>query len=272
MDNITEKFDNYLFVTQDTSTMANPLEIKTASPFKDLFPVKQNDLERVMASMKAKGYDNGHPIILWEGHDLTVVDGHTRLAAAQKLLFARIPVILKKFKDEAEALEYAIESQVNRRNLTDAELLNCLTELDKRYKTSEERRASREARTGKSAEQTASLLGVSRAKVERLRTVNDHASDEIKEAVRSGKMSANKAYNATMEERRDEHFETEEELKASRQTALQDSICGLILARLEREMKKYPDIRYTAEEIKAMQQAIFNTVKNGFKPFSMKGN
>ena len=272
MDNTTEKFDDFLFVTQDTATMANPLEIKTASPFKDLFPVKQNDLEHVMASMKAKGYDNGHPIILWEGHDLTVIDGHTRLAAAQKLLFARIPVILKKFKDEAEALEYAIESQVNRRNLTDAELLNCLTELDKRYKTSEERRASREARTGKSAEQTASLLGVSRAKVERLRTVNDHASDEIKDAVRSGKMSANKAYNATMEERRDEHFETEEELKASRQTALQDSICGLILARLEREMKKYPDIRYTAEEIKAMQQAIFNTVKNGFKPFSMKGN
>ncbi len=167
MDNTTEKFDDFLFVTQDTATMANPLEIKTASPFKDLFPVKQNDLEHVMASMKAKGYDNGHPIILWEGHDLTVIDGHTRLAAAQKLLFARIPVILKKFKDEGEALEYAIESQVNRRNLTDAELLNCLTELDKRYKTSEERRASREARTGKSAEQTASLLGVSRAKVER---------------------------------------------------------------------------------------------------------
>ena len=85
-------------------------------------------------------------------------------------------------------------------------------------------------------------------------------------------MSANKAYNATMEERRDDQYETEEELKASRQTALQDSICGLILARLEREMKKYPDIRYTAEEIKSMQQTIFNTVKNGFKPFSMKGN
>ena len=186
MDNATEKFDNFLFVTQDTATMANPLEIKTASPFKDLFPVKQNDLEHVMASMKAKGYDNGHPIILWEGHDLTVIDGHTRLAAAQKLLFARIPVILKKFKDEGEALEYAIESQVNRRNLTDAELLNCLTELDKRYKTSEERRASREARTGKSAEQTASLLGVSRAKVERLRTVNDHASDESQDAGGAG--------------------------------------------------------------------------------------
>ena len=34
MDNTTEKFDDFLFVTQDTATMANPLEIKTASPFK----------------------------------------------------------------------------------------------------------------------------------------------------------------------------------------------------------------------------------------------
>ena len=239
MDNITEKFDNYLFVTQDTSTMANPLEIKTASPFKDLFPVKQNDLERVMASMKAKGYDNGHPIILWEGHDLTVVDGHTRLAAAQKLLFARIPVILKKFKDEAEALEYAIESQVNRRNLTDAELLNCLTELDKRKKTGPAKSlASREAKLGKSAEQTAALLGVSRAKVERLRTVSDHATDEIKDAVKDGKLSLNKAYKATMDARHAEEDSDEtdsDDIKADRLLALENSYCCAIAARTDRE-------------------------------------
>ena len=53
MDNTTERFDDFLFVTQDTATMANPLEIKTASPFKVLFPFKQTDLENVLASMKA---------------------------------------------------------------------------------------------------------------------------------------------------------------------------------------------------------------------------
>ena len=260
MDNITEKFDNYLFVTQDTSTMANPLEIKTASPFKDLFPVKQNDLERVMASMKAKGYDNGHPIILWEGHDLTVVDGHTRLAAAQKLLFARIPVILKKFKDEAEALEYAIESQVNRRNLTDAELLNCLTELDKRKKTGPAKSlASREAKLGKSAEETASILGVSRAKVERLRTVNDHASDEIKDAVKDGKLSLNKAYKATMDARHAEECSDEADpvdTKADRLLALENSYCCALTARTDRELKQYPEIRYSAKELAALRKKI----------------
>ena len=274
MDNITEKFDNYLFVTQDTSTMANPLEIKTASPFKDLFPVKQNDLERVMASMKAKGYDNGHPIILWEGHDLTVIDGHTRLAAAQKLLFARIPVILKKFKDEAEALEYAIESQVNRRNLTDAELLNCLTELDKRKKTGPAKSlASREAKLGKSAEQTAALLGVSRAKVERLRTVSDHASDEIKDAVKDGKLSLNKAYKATMDARHAEEDSDEtdsDDIKADRLLALENSYCCAIAARTDRELKQYPDVRYSAKELAALRKKIIEKLDAELNRF--KGN
>lgn len=265
-----KKYDDFVFVTPETTTMANPLEINTASPFKDLFPVKPNDLERVMASMKTKGYDYGHPLILWEGHNLTVVDGHTRLAAAQKLLFAKIPVILKKFKDEAEALEYAIESQVNRRNLNDAELLNCLTELDKRYKTKEERRASREARPGKSAEQTAALLGISRAKVERLRTVSDHASDEIKDAVKAGKLSVNKAYNETMEARKDSQFKDEEDLMTARQAALQDSICGMILSRVEREKKKYPDAPFSAEAAHIMQEAIFTTIKKSFKQITRK--
>ena len=274
MDNTTEKFDNFLFVTQDTATMANPLEIKTASPFKDLFPVKQNDLERVMASMKAKGYDNGHPIILWEGHDLTVVDGHTRLAAAQKLLFARIPVILKKFKDEAEALEYAIESQVNRRNLTDAELLNCLTELDKRKKTGPAKSlASREAKLGKSAEQTAALLGVSRAKVERLRTVSDHASDEIKDAVKDGKLSLNKAYKATMDARHAEEDSDEtdsDDIKVDRLLALENSYCCAIAARTDRELKQYPDVRYSAKELAALRKKIVEKLDAELNRF--KGN
>ena len=274
MDNTTEKLDDFLFVTQDPTTMANPLEIKTASPFKDLFPVKQTDLERVMASMKAKGYDNGHPIILWEGHDLTVVDGHTRLAAAQKLLFARIPVILKKFKDEAEALEYAIESQVNRRNLTDAELLNCLTELDKRKKTGPAKSlASREAKLGKSAEQTAALLGVSRAKVERLRTVSDHATDEIKDAVKDGKLSLNKAYKATMDARHAEEDSDEtdsDDIKVDRLLALENSYCCAIAARTDRELKQYPDVRYSAKELAALRKKIVEKLDAELNRF--KGN
>jgi ParB family chromosome partitioning protein len=268
-----KKYDGFVFVTTEAVTMMDPTVIKTASPFKDLFPVKPADLERVMDSMKADGYDKAHPVIIWGGHNVTVVDGHTRLAAAQKLLFAEIPVIIKEFKTEAEALEYAIKSQVNRRNLTDAELLNCLTELDKRKKTGPAKGlASRDAKLGKSAEQTAKLLGVSQAKIERLRTVNDHASEEVKDAVKSGKMSANKAYNVTMEARRQEQFENEDDLMLARQTTLQDTICGMIRNQIQREMKKYPDSPFSEEASAEMQQAIIDTVKSEFKNITRKGS
>ncbi len=136
MDNTTEKkYSEQVFVTPESVSFVDPDEVKTSSPFKDLFLVKTADLENVEEDMKAHGYDSAHPIIIWAGHDMTVIDGHTRLAAAKKLMFPRIPAIIKTFKDEAEALEYAIKTQRNRRNLTDAELLNCLTELDKRKKT-----------------------------------------------------------------------------------------------------------------------------------------
>ena len=272
-DTTKKKYDDYVFVSSEEVSMLDPTIIKTASPFKDLFPVREAELDRVVESMKADGYDSAHPIILWAGHNVTVVDGHTRLAAAKKLLFAQIPVIHKEFKDEAEALEYAIKSQRNRRNLTDADLLRCVTELDKRMNEGRPgKTATNLAVNGRSSENTAKLLGTSRGKVEKIRTINDHASDEVKEAVKSGKLSVNKAYNETQDTRKQEQFETEEDLMLARQTTLQDSICGLIRNRIQREMKKYPGSPFSEEASSEMLQAIIETIKNEFKHITRKGN
>ena len=269
MDNTTEKkYSEQVFVTPESVSFVDPDDVKTSSPFKDLFQVRPADLENVEEDMKAHGYDSAHPIIIWAGHDMTVIDGHTRLAAAKKLMFPRIPAIIKTFKDEAEALEYAIKTQRNRRNLTDAELLNCLTELDKRKKKGPAKSiASRDAIPGKSAEQTATLLGVSQAKIERLRAVNDHATDEIKEAVKSGKMSANKAYRATMEARHAAERENSdpEQIKAERLLALEASYCSALTARTDRELKQYPDIRYTDDELTDLAVKIIDKLKDELK-------
>ena len=269
MDNTTEKkYSEQVFVTPESVSFVDPDEVKTSSPFKDLFLVKTADLENVEEDMKAHGYDSAHPIIIWAGHDMTVIDGHTRLAAAKKLMFPRIPAIIKTIKDEAEALEYAIKTQRNRRNLTDAELLNCLTELDKRKKTGPARSlASRDAKLGKSAEQTAALLGVSQAKVERLRAVNDHASDEVKEAVKDGKLSVNKAYKATMEARHAAKRENSdpEQIKADRLLALEASYCSVLTARTDRELKQYPDVRYTDDELTDLAVKIIDKLKDELK-------
>ena len=268
MDNAEKKYDGQVFVTSESVSMIDPDVVKTASPFKDLFQVRPTDLANVEADMKANGYDSAHPVIIWAGHNMTVIDGHTRLAAARKLMFPQIPAIIKNFKDESDALEYAIKTQRNRRNLTDAELLNCLTELDKRKKTGPARSlASRDAKLGKSAEQTAALLGVSQAKIERLRAVNDHASDEVKEAVKDGKLSVNKAYKATMEARHAAKRENSdpEQIKADRLLALEASYCSVLTARTDRELKQYPDVRYTDDELTDLAVKIIDKLKDELK-------
>jgi len=114
-----EKYSRILFITPEKLMRVQTSVVRTSSPFRELFPIKQSEYEKIKKSMYVKGYDVSHPIVVWGGHNMTVVDGHTRLAAAKELDFLEIPVIVKEFKDEAEALEYAINSQVNRRNLTD---------------------------------------------------------------------------------------------------------------------------------------------------------
>jgi len=115
--------------------------------------------------------------------------------------------MLKYFADEDDALQYAIGSQRNRRNLKDSEILKCIEELDKRKDRTENFKndpsKAQDCALGKSAQNTAGLLGISARKVEQTRTVMDRASADVKAAVQSGKMSINAAYNQTVGVRND---------------------------------------------------------------------
>ena len=42
------------------------IEIKEASPFKDLFEVKPEDFEAIQNHMATHGYDQSHPIAIWK--------------------------------------------------------------------------------------------------------------------------------------------------------------------------------------------------------------
>ncbi len=239
---------------EDKISMMPTTVLHTAAPFKTLFPIKENVLCEIAEDMKQNGFDYAHPIIIWAGHKVTVVDGHTRLAAAQKIHLNMVPVTLKNFVDEEDALQYAIRSQCSRRNLTDAELAVCIKELDCLKTRGGKPKASREA-FGKSANKTAELLGISRAKVERIRAVNDYASDSTKSAVAAGKMSINKAYNTTMKQKRNkksaEQTATPEDpaaFRIERLNAVKKNLLGQLKTKLEQENQEYPDLHYTIEE------------------------
>jgi ParB family chromosome partitioning protein len=247
--------NGYSIVTGKPMT-ALTAALRTAEPFKSLFPIRETDLEKITANMKQKGFDHAHPIIVWAGHKFTVVDGHTRLAAARRLGIGVIPIVVREFANENEALEYAIDSQRNRRNLTDAELLRCLSELDKRKKAGRPKNGSTDP--GKSADRTVSLLGISRAKVERLRAVADHGTETIKLAVLSGDLTVNRAYIITMEARRMDNCKTETDLKSTRLAILEKSISKGIKERTDLELRKHPDVRYAPAELHAMKGKIIS--------------
>ena len=254
-------------------SMMPTLEIRTASPFQDLFPIRETTLNEIVEDMKKNGYDYAHPITIWAGHKATVVDGHTRLKAALQIGLSKVPIMLKHFSDEEEALEYAIHCQSDRRNLTGAELLNCISLIDSKHSRGGSSKTAREV-FGNSAQKTASLLGISKTKVEKLRAVNDHASDQVKDAVLNGDLSVNKAYNETMAARRDakstsdaaddwknKSFAPEEQLPSIKELRI-ENIPVIIIDALERtikqEKKHYPDFHYSEEEIAGIKSAVLN--------------
>lgn len=262
-------------------SMMPTLEIRTASPFKDLFPIKETTLNEIVEDMKKNGYDYAHPITIWAGHKVTVVDGHSRLKAALQVGMSKVPIMLRNFADEEEALQYAIHSQSGRRNLTDAELLNCISLIDTKYSRGGSSKTAREV-FGNSAQKTADILGISKTKVEKLRTVNDHASSQIKDAVLNGELSVNKAYNETMAAGRaekrasepvsetcnpvaddweNETLTQEEQLEIVKKHRI-INIPEIIIDTLERTVKQeknnYPDIHYSEVQIAQIQTKIQN--------------
>lgn len=173
-------------------------QIVTKSPFKELFPINEATLLSIQESIQERGYDQSQPIHVWKEENI-LLDGHTRLQASLNNKLKQIPVFEHSFSSEEEALEYAISLQTNRRNLSDAEMLSCFSQLDQ-LKKAGRKSASNKAQSpsGKSAIRTAEILGTSRAKVEKMRSIQNHASPKTIEAVTSGKKTINLAYTETM--------------------------------------------------------------------------
>ena len=195
--------------------MMNPREIKTHKSFEALFPIRPELLGKIENDMREGTYDISQPIILatWEGQKEPVcIDGHTRVKAAINAEIENVPVFTHEYDDEQEALEKAIRLQRNRRNITDAEILACVEALDARKPRGGDRRSEEakskassdaiEKPSSKSAQETADLLGISTTKVERTRAVLDHGDPDMREAVKNGEVSINKACNETRKKRK----------------------------------------------------------------------
>lgn len=173
-------------------------DIKIASPFKDLFEIGDDTLKGIQDNMLT-GFDRGHPIVIWKEKGL-IVDGHTRFKAAIANGFTSVPVVERSFETEEQALTYAIHNQVDRRNLTEGELLRLVEKVDEHSDNWGGSRNRGEASFANekvdSRERTAKILGISKQKVSECRKIlqHRHINSEIISAIETGKITIHQAY------------------------------------------------------------------------------
>ena len=74
--------------------------------------------------------------------------------------------------------------------MTDADILSCVAAIDRRKPEGQPKKTTTEMVVpGKTSEHTAKIIGTNRGKVEMGRTILDHADEETKEAVKSGRQN-----------------------------------------------------------------------------------
>ncbi len=194
-------------ITRPAVEVAVPELVSIASliqraPFSTLLRVDAATQAAIQNDMECNGCDPNHPIHVWVAGDLFIlIDGFTRVMAAVSLGIELLPAFLHRFKTEDDALDFAIRCQVNRRNITDAELLGLIKIYDEKIKpgTNQGRengrfspKASSDA-VGKTAAATADALGTSTTKIERARRVIEKGSPLMLKKVTDGKLTINAA-------------------------------------------------------------------------------
>jgi len=179
-------------------------QLTKAEPFASLFSIKTEVFEAIKADMSINGFDPSKPVNVWRKADGTrvLIDGYTRVRAAEELGLLRVTVYEKTFASEAEALTYAIHNQKDRRNLSDAELLRLIELVDKPqegFRAPIAPIGANEAKSAKTAAITAEAIGISVRKVERARAVLSDTKEAT--AVRRGEKTIHQAAEAAKAKR-----------------------------------------------------------------------
>lgn len=153
------------------------------------------------------------PLILWQGF---LVDGHNRYNICKKhnITFRTDEIQSNNIED---IKLWIIDNQKGRRNLTDGWKFELAQEREKillkqHEQERKERRVSnvdtreKQSESGRTRNEIAEELGWSTGKVAMADKVWKDARPEVKEAVKSGEMSFNQAYNDIKREERKENF------------------------------------------------------------------
>ena len=170
-----------------------PVEkIEEHEKFRELYTIDEDLLSRIAEDMRANKFDASQPVHIWTASDggtehFYLIDGYTRLKAARLAGLPTVPYFEHRFASFEEAHRYALHLQVDRRNLSGAELLRNIEELmgSEYIRTL---RGNRNAAVGE-------MLGVSEKTVERANFVGKNATESQLADIGAGKATVNSTYN-----------------------------------------------------------------------------
>lgn len=170
--------------TQFLAKMKRVSEIKINPELAAVYDKEEKILNAIAKSMGSSGYDEAEPVVVWKETG-EIVDGHSRYEGAMRAHLYEIPVVEKSFSSLEEAKAYTEHRQLDRRNLTQAEIYERAVALeDVSIKTGE----------GRSSEKLAEKLGISASTIQHARTVEKKASPDVKEKLKNNEMTINQAY------------------------------------------------------------------------------
>lgn len=170
--------------------------------FQKLLAMEESVLEKMKESMKNEGFKSGHEIHIWKrDKDYILIDGHTRKCAWESLGNKTIPCIVHHFATLEEAKTYAIQEQVNRRNLSGQALLEAVANFN--FEKGKGNGTNFEEK-GKASEIIAKQIGVSSKTVEKTRLVLKEGTPEQLEAIKKDELSMNQVYKQIQEKKKEE--------------------------------------------------------------------
>ena len=197
--NIQNKFDS------ERVQMVGITNLHFDKDFKELFAQEPEKVERIVQDMKEHGFDKSQPIIATK--DGSILDGNSRYMAAKQLEIKYVPVVYKDFADKNEALKYELHLQLDRRNLSDAEVFVMFKKLEEMKQTAKSEGKSTEDFTdAKFAEQ----LNKSERQIQKIRELTKKADEQTLDKVTSGEITINQAYSEVKKAEHPKESKTDE--------------------------------------------------------------
>ena len=196
--------------------------IKIDPEFKSIFPQKEQDLQKILESLK-NGYDPAFPVILTKGvpdvPDGTLVEGHTRTEACRIANVDKLAYIEKSFNSRAEIIEFIYRTQMARRNLSEQEQFAYYEKMSSLKKAN--------GKNLKTDQQIADDLEISRRQISKFKEVEKKAP-KLLDSFKAGEISLNAAYNKMKsDESSDTSSKTTKASKPSKKTYSDGYVAGI---------------------------------------------